>query len=109
MKKILILCGLILTTGTANAGQLVITSCSGDSASINAVGVKGKWLGFSVKTSSGEIRDVSPEKLNFGGLYQGILRFNGNNVISARASTWDKYKNGKMVNRREDTSWIVCN
>lgn len=105
----LLLVTLIVSANPVSAGQLLINACMGSSAAVSAVGVKGKWLGFSVKTSSGEIRDVSPVKVSLGGMYQGRFRFNGKDVVSARASTWDKKKGNGMQGRRDDTGWVNCN
>lgn len=98
------------------SGQVSIPACDARSGNATVVlaGVKGKWVGFSARTGSGVIIDLSPEKVkDFGGFGSGskIFHFGGNKgVTSVRASTWadfDKKKN-LMEDRKDDSGWVSC-
>nr|VFK48824.1 MAG: hypothetical protein BECKTC1821E_GA0114239_11349 [Candidatus Kentron sp. TC]VFK52229.1 MAG: hypothetical protein BECKTC1821D_GA0114238_11599 [Candidatus Kentron sp. TC] len=116
MKKIIFLVLFILLMPVSASAWVKVVICDPESAAnVTVSNDKGKWLGFSAKTKSGEIIDFEPHKLNYltgiGTVADGNnYYFNNDNIVKVRASTWKNYNNSSelMEGRLSDTGWVSC-
>ncbi|MBM9518739.1 hypothetical protein JWG39_02760 [Desulforhopalus vacuolatus] len=113
--KIFILSAIFFAYSQATAGMIDVTVCDarGGTATVVIANTDGKWVGFSARTSSGEIIDIPPIKKSKFGWVGGshMFRFGANKgVTEVRSSTWKSYnkKTNLMEERIDDTGWVPC-
>ena len=123
MIGVLVVFAMALASSSGRA-DTSIPDCSPEIGTVTVVlsKAKGKWLGFSGRTSSGEIVDYPPVKMSESGMLVTMIGLgtNGGQVFElgqrgrelseVRASTWKRYneKTSLMEARIEDTGWVSC-
>lgn len=115
MFKLLLCIIAIFIYSNAYAGSISVEGCSKSTgrAVVVLLNASGNWIGFSAKTSSGEIIDVSPQKFAKFEVKSGARQFkfgSNNDVVEVRSSTWMNFnkKTNLMEQRMDDTGWVEC-
>ena len=105
---------VLVSIPSMSYAKITIPACGVSTGQVTVVMVlpKGKWLGFSGRTSSGRIIDYPPVKIGSTSISEiFVLGSRGRQISEVRASTWKNYnrKTNLMERRIEDTGWVRCN
>ena len=116
MIRIAFMIFFALITSDVFAAPITVLGCSARTGQAVVVlsMAEGNWVGFSARTSSGEIIDVPPvpkSKFGIAGTGSHQFRFKANKeIVEVRSSTWKNYnkKTKLMEGRLNDTGWVGC-